>query len=240
MSAPTQPHTFFDVDRYTRAVESADADALLSQYGDDAEMEMFDRRTPPSAPMILHGRDEIGAALRDLNSHEMTHEVLQCVADSEHVAYTERCTYPDGNKVMSMTMLDLRDGRIAHQSMVQAWDEEDQGTLQVVGFDDAEMGEEFEKGRIDVVRIGGQGVARMTFEPGWRWSEHVAPLMGTETCMKTHCAYIVSGALRCRMDDGTERDVHAGEVASVPPGHDAWVLGDEPFVAVDWRAPNAG
>ncbi|WP_150245137.1 nuclear transport factor 2 family protein [Nocardiopsis quinghaiensis] len=240
MSAPTQPRAHFDVDRYTRAVEASDADSMIAQYDDAAEMEMFDRRTPPGSPMVLHGRDEIGAALRDLSSREMTHEVLQCVASPEHAAYTERCTYPDGNQVMSMTMLDLRDGRIAHQSMVQAWDEESGNTFQVAEFDEPEQSQEFERGRVDVVRVGGQGVARLSFQPGWRWSEHVRPIEGTETCTKTHCAHIVSGTLRCRMDDGTERDLRAGQVAFVPPGHDAWVVGDEPVVLVDWCAPNAG
>lgn len=240
MSAQTQTDTPFDIDRYTQAVETADIDAIMTQYSDDAEMEMFDRRTPPSTPTVLHGKDEIDASLREVFSLEMTHEVLQCVADSEHVAYTERCTYPDGNKVMSMTMLDLRDGRIAHQSMVQAWDEGARDTLQVAGFDEAEKGEEFERGRRDTVRIGGQGVMRMSMRPGWRWSEHLRPIAGTDTCMMTHSFYLVSGTLHCRMEDGTEREIGAGEIAFVPPGHDAWVVGEEPVTLIDWGAPNEG
>lgn len=238
MSAPAQSRTPFDVDRYTRAVESADADTIVAQYSDDAELEMFDRRTPPSTPAVLHGRDQIESAVRDRCSREMTHEVLQCVADDEHVAYTERCVYPDGNKVMSMTMLDLRDGRIAHQSMVQAWDEDARSTLQVAGFEESEQSEEFERGRTDLVSVGGQGVVRMTLEPGWRWSEHRGPALEADTCTMTHCGYLASGTMRCRMDDGTEREIGAGQVVFVPPGHDAWVVGEETAVLIDWCAAN--
>ncbi len=238
MSIPTQAHAPFDIARYTRAVEAADIDTVMAQYSDDAELEMFDQRTPPSAPTVLHGRDEIGAVLREIFSRDMTHEVIRSVSDGTRFAYTEQCTYPAGNKVMNMTMLDLRDGRIARQSMVQTWDEEAQDTLQVSGFDEADKSEEFEKGRIDVLRIGGQGVMRMILRPGWRWSEHLSASMGTDLCMRTHCAYLVSGTLRCRMEDGTEREIRAGEVFFVPPGHDAWVVGEETAELIDWRAPN--
>lgn len=240
MSAPPQAHPSFDADRYTRAVESADAEALVEQYSDDAEFEMFDQRTPPSAPAVLHGKEEIGEALRDLCSREMSHEVLQCVSDGEHVAVTERCTYPDGNKVMSMAMLDLRDGRITHQSTVQAWDEGASDTLQSAGFDGAGQSQEFERGRLDVVRVGGRSVMRMTLQPGWRWSEHLRHLQGTDSCMRTHCGYVVSGSLACRMDDGTEREFGPGEVVFIPPGHDGWVVGEEPAVMVDWCAAESG
>ncbi|WP_159943416.1 MULTISPECIES: nuclear transport factor 2 family protein [unclassified Nocardiopsis] len=237
MSAPAQ--TPFDVDRYRRAVESADADALVSQYSDDAEMEMIDRRTPPSAPTVLHGREEIGETVRELCSREMTHEVVQCVADGEHVAYTERCVYPDGNKVLSMSMLDLRDGRIVHQSTVQAWDEEAQ-TMESADFMPIPERKEASHENLEAATVGGQTVVRLELEPGWRWSEHAKPFQGTDSCMMTHCAYMISGTLCCRMDDGTEKEFRAGELAFVPAGHDAWVVGDENVVAIDWRAANPG
>ncbi|NYH55445.1 quercetin dioxygenase-like cupin family protein [Nocardiopsis arvandica] len=239
MSAPTQSRPGFDVDRYTRAVEASDADALVSQYSDDAEMEMIDRRTPPSAPTVLHGRDEIGEAVRDLCSREMTHEVLQSVADDKHVAYTERCTYPDGNEVLSMTMLDLRDGRIVHQSTVQAWDEEARA-MESARFAPVPEREQADHENLEAATVGGQTVVRLELEPGWRWSEHAKPFQGTDSCMMTHCGYIVSGTLCCRMDDGTEKEFHTGDVAFVPAGHDAWVVGDETATVIDWRAANPG
>ncbi|MFD6953366.1 MULTISPECIES: cupin domain-containing protein [unclassified Nocardiopsis] len=87
--------------------------------------------------------------------------------------------------------------------------------------------------------VGGQGVVRMTLEPGWRWSEHRGPALGTDTCTMTHCAYLVSGTMHCRMDDGTEREIGAGQVVFVPPGHDAWVVGEETAVLIDWCAANS-
>lgn len=240
MSAPPQAHPSFDTDRYVRAVESADAEAMVAQYSDDARMEMIDRRTPPSAPTVLRGREEIGRALRDVCSREMTHEVLQCVSDGEHVAVTERCTYPGGGKVMSMAMLDLRDGRIVHESVVQAWDEGSADTPQGARFDGAEQSQEFERGRMEVVSVGGRAVTRLTLMPGWRWSEHLRPLQGTDSCMRTHCGYMVSGALACRMDDGTEREFGRGDVVFIPPGHDGWVVGGETAVMIDWCAAESG
>jgi hypothetical protein len=93
---------------------------------------------------------------------------------------------------------------------------------------------EFEKGRLDLVNIGGGQVGRLTLEPGWRWSEHVKPLAGTEWCEAPHFQYHVSGRLHIVMTDGTEFDAIPGQVTALPSGHDAWVVGDEPVVVVDW------
>ena len=92
----------------------------------------------------------------------------------------------------------------------------------------------FERGRIDLVRIGGSEIGRLTLEPGWRWSEHVKPIAGTDLCEAPHFQYQLSGRLHVRMADGTEFEGTPGEVAAVPPGHDAWVVGDEPVVLIDW------
>jgi hypothetical protein len=93
----------------------------------------------------------------------------------------------------------------------------------------------FERGHLDVIEIAGGTVGRMTLEPGWRWSEHVKPIAGTELCEAPHFQYHVSGVLHVVMADGTEFDAGPGDVTSLPSGHDAWVVGDEPAVIVDWN-----
>jgi hypothetical protein len=92
----------------------------------------------------------------------------------------------------------------------------------------------FENGHADLVKIGGAEIGRLVFEPGWRWSEHVKPIAGTELCEAPHFQYHVSGTLRIRMADGTEFDAGPGSITSLPSGHDAWVVGDEVVVLVDW------
>ncbi len=88
--------------------------------------------------------------------------------------------------------------------------------------------------RVETVRLGAVTANRVTFEPGFRWSEHVRPAAGTDLCEVPHTGYVVSGRSVIRMADGTERELAAGDVFDVPPGHDAWVIGDEPYVAVDF------
>lgn len=92
----------------------------------------------------------------------------------------------------------------------------------------------FEKGKLELVKIGGGVVGRLTLEPGWRWSTHVKPVAKTEWCEAPHFQYQLSGRLRVRMSDGTEFEVGPGEVTALPPGHDAWVVGNESVVVVDW------
>ena len=92
----------------------------------------------------------------------------------------------------------------------------------------------FEKGKLDLVKIGGGVVGRLTLEPGWRWSQHVKPTAGTEWCEAPHFQYHVSGRIHVAMSDGTEFEVGAGEITALPQGHDAWVVGDEPVVLIDW------
>jgi hypothetical protein len=93
----------------------------------------------------------------------------------------------------------------------------------------------FEKGRLELVNIGGGEVGRLTLEPGWRWSEHVKPLAGTELCEAPHFQYHVAGVLHILMADGTEFDAHPGDITALPSGHDAWVVGDEQVVVIDWN-----
>jgi len=93
----------------------------------------------------------------------------------------------------------------------------------------------FEKGKIDLIKIGGATVGRAVFEPGWKWSKHVKPIAKTEWCEAPHFQYHISGILHVVMNDGTEKDLKAGDVSLLPSGHDAWVVGDEPVVVVDFQ-----
>lgn len=93
---------------------------------------------------------------------------------------------------------------------------------------------EFPKGRLELVNAGDGVVGRLVLEPGWRWAEHVKPMAGTEWCEAPHFQYHVSGVLRIIMDDGSEFDAGPGEVTSLPARHDAYVVGDEQVVIVDF------
>jgi quercetin dioxygenase-like cupin family protein len=95
-----------------------------------------------------------------------------------------------------------------------------------------------DKGRAEVVNVGGTTIIRGTFEPGWRWSEHVKPLAGTESCQAGHTGYVVAGRMHIRMDDGTEQEVGPGTAIRIEPGHDAWIVGNEPCVFIDFTAPD--
>ena len=101
-------------------------------------------------------------------------------------------------------------------------------------LDAADETRTFPKGKVDLVNIGGGVVGRLTLEPGWRWSEHVRPIAGTEWCEAPHFQYHLSGRIHIVMQDGTEFDVGPGEITALPSGHDAWVVGDEPVVLIDW------
>ncbi len=94
---------------------------------------------------------------------------------------------------------------------------------------------EFPKGRLELITIGGAIVGRGIFEPGWRWATSVQPFAKTKSCEAPHFQYHVSGVLRVRMDDGSEFDCHPGDVSLLPSGHDAWTVGDEPAVVVDFQ-----
>jgi len=93
---------------------------------------------------------------------------------------------------------------------------------------------EFPNGRAEILRVGEAEVGRLIFRPGWRWSTDVRPLAKTASCEAPHFQYHVSGTLGIRMDDGTELTAGPGDITSLPKGHDAWVIGNEPVVVVDW------
>ncbi|HEY7649569.1 MAG TPA: cupin domain-containing protein [Methylomirabilota bacterium] len=94
---------------------------------------------------------------------------------------------------------------------------------------------EFPKGRLELLKIGGATIGRAVFEPGWRWATSVQPIAKTKSCEAPHFQYHVSGVLRVKMDDGTELDCKPGDVSLLPTGHDAWVVGNEAAVVVDFQ-----
>ena len=89
------------------------------------------------------------------------------------------------------------------------------------------------KTRVEVVHLEGFTIGRLNFEPGWRWSECVKPVVKTDQCQVSHVGYAVSGQITVRMKDGTEKTIVAGESYTIPPGHDAWVEGNQPFVGIE-------
>jgi len=90
-------------------------------------------------------------------------------------------------------------------------------------------------GQVELVNLDGGPVGRATFQPGWRWSEHVKPIAKTDSCQAAHTGYFVSGRMKVVLDDGEEMEFGAGDFAVMPAGHDAWVVGDEPCVVIDWQ-----
>jgi uncharacterized cupin superfamily protein len=102
-------------------------------------------------------------------------------------------------------------------------------------FDSPDETRPFEgKGQADIVQLAGHTVGRGTFEPGWKWSENVKPIAGTDSCEVSHLGYCLSGQMKVYMDDGSEQEIGAGDAVAIPPGHDAEVVGDEAFVMVDF------
>ena len=94
---------------------------------------------------------------------------------------------------------------------------------------------EFPKGKVELIKIGNATIGKATFEPGWKWSESVQPLVKTKSCEAPHFQYHISGVLKVKMDDGTIFECKPGDVSLLPMGHDAWVVGDEAAVVVDFQ-----
>lgn len=93
----------------------------------------------------------------------------------------------------------------------------------------------FDKGKVDLANIGDAVIGKFELQPGWRWSESVKPLVGTELCEQTHVAYILSGRLKTKLKDGSEDEAGPGDAVFTPAGHDAWVVGSEPVVMLDFK-----
>lgn len=104
----------------------------------------------------------------------------------------------------------------------------------VRSFDQPEETTTFPNGHEHVVHVLGTPVGKVTFQPGWRWSNDVRPLMGTESCPLLHAGYMLAGHLHVEVNDGRTIDIGPGDAFTIPPGHDAWVAGDESVVMLDW------
>lgn len=104
--------------------------------------------------------------------------------------------------------------------------------LAVLNFDHPTEVRTFEKGKFELYAVGPMTLGRATYEPGWRWSEHVGPLTGETSCRVEHVGLVLSGEAVAKMDDGREVVMRAGDFFSIPSGHDSWVLGDEPYVSL--------
>lgn len=92
----------------------------------------------------------------------------------------------------------------------------------------------FDMGKVMIAKVADTSIGRAYFEPGWSWEKCVKPIVKTESCQAPHTTYVVSGKMRIRMDDGSEEEFGPGDVGYIPPGHNAWVVGDEPFVGIDF------
>lgn len=109
------------------------------------------------------------------------------------------------------------------------------GKAELKSFSNPDEVRVFPKGKLELVKIGGTTLGRAIFEPGWRWAESVQPLVQTKSCEAPHFQYHVAGTLMVVMDDGTQFECKAGDVSLLPAGHDAWVIGNEPVVVVDFQ-----
>jgi quercetin dioxygenase-like cupin family protein len=104
--------------------------------------------------------------------------------------------------------------------------------LLLKGLDEPDETRNFEKGRFELYRVGPMTLGRATYEPGWRWSEHVGALSGESSCQVEHVGFVISGRAAVLMDDGTERVMEPGQFFYVPPGHDSWVVGEDDYVSL--------
>jgi hypothetical protein len=107
--------------------------------------------------------------------------------------------------------------------------------LEVQSFNSPGEVRKFDRGKLELVKMAGVTIGRATFEPGWKWSTSLKPIAQTKSCQAPHFQYHVAGVFKVIMDDGTEKELKAGDVSLLPPGHDAWVVGNEPVVVVDFQ-----
>lgn len=104
--------------------------------------------------------------------------------------------------------------------------------VEIKRFESPDETRKFQKGKFEVVSAGGLTVGRASYEPGWKWSEHVGASVGAQSCQVEHVVLVVSGRSMVAMDDGSQVEIKAGDLVHVPPGHDSWVVGDEPYVSL--------
>jgi hypothetical protein len=112
------------------------------------------------------------------------------------------------------------------------------GKIETKTFKTPDETRTFEKGKVELLNMNGGVIGKLTLEPGWRWAKHVKPIAGTEWCEAPHFQYQVSGRLHILTSDGKEFEVGPAEVTTLPSGHDAWVVGNEPVILIDWSGAN--
>lgn len=95
------------------------------------------------------------------------------------------------------------------------------------------------KSKVEVVRVSGVTLTRATYQPGWKWSNDIKPIAGTSSCQRHHIGYCLSGHIAGKLDDGSEWEAGPGDIIDVPPGHDGWVVGNEPVVLLEFGSPAA-
>jgi len=119
--------------------------------------------------------------------------------------------------------------------------EEGKSILEVIlkRFEQPDEIRTFEKGKFEVVRLGGMTIGRATYEPGWKWSEHVGRAAGAKSCTVEHVGMVLSGCATAAMDDGRVIEMKAGDVFYIAPGHDSWVVGNEPYVSIHLMGADA-
>ncbi len=107
--------------------------------------------------------------------------------------------------------------------------------IEIKSFDSPDETRPFEgKGRVEIITLRGREIGKGIFEPGWRWSDNVKPIAGTDSCQTYHLGYVLSGRMRVFMDDGSEQEIAPGNVFVIPPGHNAEVIGDEPCETLEF------
>jgi hypothetical protein len=113
------------------------------------------------------------------------------------------------------------------------------GNLASRRFDQPDETRRFEHGKTDMVRLAGSTAGLATMEPAWRWSTSIKPIVGTDSCQMHHLGYVLSGKLHVVNDEGQEAELGPGDVYEVLPGHDAWVVGDETYSALEFQSKTA-
>jgi quercetin dioxygenase-like cupin family protein len=128
------------------------------------------------------------------------------------------------------------DSRLAQKREKGGRRMDDSETLKAKSVESPDESRIFDNGKLDIVHVDEVTAGRFTLEPGWRWSENVKPLVGTDSCQVLHTGYVVSGRMHVVHEDGTEAEVGPGDVYVVRPGHDAWIVGEETYVGVDFSS----
>ena len=113
-------------------------------------------------------------------------------------------------------------------------------TAEMKSFDSPDETPPAGRAKVDIVNLGGYKIQRFSMEPGWKWSTDMKPIVNTDTCHRTHMGVCPTGRIRVRMDDGSEIEYDPNEAYSIPPGHDGWVVGDEPATGIEWSRTSSG